>query len=130
MEYVGEHLWIGRVGNLFVILAFISALLSTLSFFFASYEKGLNQSWKSLGRFFFRLHCVSILGIIATLFLIIFNHYFEYLYAWQHSSNALPLRYMLSCFWEGQEGSFLLWAFWHSVLGLILIRFSKDWEAP
>jgi cytochrome c-type biogenesis protein CcmF len=37
---------------------------------------------------------------------------------------------MLSCFWEGQEGSFLLWSFWHIILGNILIRKAGTWEAP
>ena len=36
----------------------------------------------------------------------------------------------MSCIWEGQEGSFLLWAVWHGVLGLILMRTAKKWEAP
>ncbi|MEZ4800453.1 MAG: cytochrome c biogenesis protein CcsA [Flavobacteriales bacterium] len=30
--------------------------------------------------------------------------------------------------WEGQEGSFLLWTFWHVILGVLLIRWSKTWE--
>ena len=60
----------------------------------------------------------------------IYNHYFEYQYVWQHSSKSLPTRYMISCFWEGQEGSFLLWIFWNILLGLILIRTTKKWEAP
>jgi len=40
------------------------------------------------------------------------------------------MKYIFSAFWEGQEGSFLLWSFWHCVLGLILINTSKKWEAP
>ncbi|MEM6298810.1 MAG: cytochrome c biogenesis protein CcsA, partial [Bacteroidota bacterium] len=56
--------------------------------------------------------------------------YYEYHYAWSHSSNNLPTHFMVSCFWEGQEGSFLLWMFWHVILGTIFI-FRKDrWEAP
>ena len=55
---------------------------------------------------------------------------FEYKYAWQHSSRTLEVKYLLSCFWEGQEGSFLLWSIWHCVLGLILIRKARRWEAP
>ncbi|MGZ8537815.1 MAG: cytochrome c biogenesis protein CcsA, partial [Flavisolibacter sp.] len=39
-------------------------------------------------------------------------------------------KYLLSCFWEGQEGSFLLWSVWHSVLGVIFIWRQKNWEAP
>ncbi|MCK6649821.1 MAG: cytochrome c biogenesis protein CcsA [Bacteroidia bacterium] len=40
------------------------------------------------------------------------------------------MRYILSCFWEGQEGSFLLWTFWHVFIGLILQRSAKNFEAP
>lgn len=44
----------------------------------------------------------------------------------------MDMKYILSCFWEGQEGSFLLWTFWNVVLGLILNRLLKnsEWEAP
>ncbi|NDC43244.1 MAG: cytochrome C biogenesis protein, partial [Chitinophagia bacterium] len=53
---------------------------------------------------------------------------FEYHYAWSHSSLDLPGQYLLSCFWEGQEGSFMLWMFWHAVLGLVVMRTSKGLE--
>ena len=43
----------------------------------------------------------------------------------------MPLQYIMSCFWEGQEGSFLLWTFWNVVLGNILRKtIDKKWEAP
>ncbi len=126
IQYIGEHIWAGRIGNLFVVLAFACSIFAMIS-----YYNGLRSSddnWRKLARLFFRVHSVSVVGIAATLFYIIFNHYFEYNYAYQHSSSDLPLRYMLSCFWEGQEGSFLLWIFWHVILGNILIRSSKTWE--
>jgi cytochrome c-type biogenesis protein CcmF len=37
---------------------------------------------------------------------------------------------MISCFWEGQEGSFLLWIFWNSIIALILRRTAGKWESP
>jgi cytochrome c-type biogenesis protein CcmF len=130
MEYIGEHLLIGKIGNLFVILSFVLALLASVSYFFAAAENESSASWKSIARLSFRLHGLSVFGIVATLFIMLKNHYFEYEYVWHHSSKAMPVRYILSCFWEGQEGSFLLWTFWHVVLGLILQRTSKTWEAP
>lgn len=130
MEYVGEHLLIGKIGNLFVILSFVFALLASISYFFAAKENEETASWKTIARVSFRLHSISILGIVGSLFIMLFNHYFEYEYVWHHSNKAMPMRYILSCFWEGQEGSFLLWSFWHVVLGLILQRSSKTWEAP
>jgi len=67
---------------------------------------------------------------VITLFVIIYQHYFEYHYAYAHSSLHLPGQYMISCFWEGQEGSFLLWMFWQAVLGIMLMRTKHGWEAP
>ena len=89
------------------------------------------DDWKTLARWAFYIHGAAVVGVAASLFYIIFNHYFEYHYAWSHSSRALPVRYMIACFWESQEGSFLLWLFWNVVLGAILIRTSgSKWEAP
>lgn len=89
------------------------------------------DDWRTLARWAFYIHAAAVLGVGVCLYAIISNHYFEYHYAWSHSSRALPVQYVISCFWEGQEGSFLLWLFWDAVLGLMLIRTSgRQWEAP
>jgi cytochrome c-type biogenesis protein CcmF len=127
----GEHLLPGHLGQFFIVLAFGSALLSVISYYFAttSHDK-FDQSWHNLGRIGFYANTVSVVGIGVTLFYIIFNHLFEYYYAWEHSSKTLPVYYMISCFWEGQEGSFWLWTFWQAVLGNILVWKAKSWENP
>lgn len=130
MEYIGEHLLIGKVGNVFVILSFVFALIASISYFFAARDNDEAASWKRIARISFRAHGLSVIGIVATLFIMLQNHYFEYEYVWHHSNKEMPMRYILSCFWEGQEGSFLLWSFWHVILGFILQRTSKNWEAP
>ena len=71
-----------------------------------------------------------MLGICVTLFVIISKHYFEYHYAYNYSDKKLPVYYLISTFWNGQEGSFMLWMFWQAVLGIILINTNKFWEAP
>lgn len=88
------------------------------------------DDWRSLARWAFYIHGAAIVGVIVCLYTIVYNHYFEYHYAWSHSSRALPVQYMISCFWEGQEGAFLLWLFWNVVIGVVLIRTNKEWEAP
>jgi cytochrome c-type biogenesis protein CcmF len=130
MEYIGEHLQIGIIGNVFVILSFVCALVASLAYFFAARDNEESPSWKSMGRIAFRLHGFSVFGIVVTLFIMLYNHYFEYEYVWHHSNKQMPMRYILSCFWEGQEGSFLLWTFWHVVIGFVLQRTAKNWEAP
>lgn len=128
MEYIGEHLLPGQIGHFSVILAFTASLVALFSYIKATNTN--DQHWLNLAKLSFRIHSISVLGIIGSLFYLIYNHYFEYHYVWQHSSLSLPARYMISCFWEGQEGSFLLWTFWHVVIGNILIKRSKNWQAP
>lgn len=125
ITYVGERLFIGNLGHLFVVLSFVAALLSAVFYTRAKTDKSTERN---LGRVFFGLHAISVFGIFITLFIIIQNHYFEYAYAYEHSSLKLPIRYMVSCFWEGQEGSFLLWMVWNAILGLILMATAKRWE--
>src|SRR5690606_9986706 len=36
--------------------------------------------------------------------------------------------YIISSFWEGQEGSFWLWMFWQAVLSTVLLWRAKSWE--
>ena len=127
-DYVGEHLWAGQLGHTLAIVSLVGAVLGTLGYFLGTTWKSVE--WAHLGRIGFRLHSVAVLGIVITLFTMLFNHWFEYDYGWKHSNLAMPMKYIASCFWEGQEGSFLLWTFWHMVLGNILILRAKDWEAP
>ncbi len=126
------HLTIGNTGHLLVIIAFVTAIASFTAYCLSWLNRGSLEalSWKKFARFFFLTHGLAVVGIVVSLFTIIYNHYYEYHYSWSHSSNNLPVYYMISCFWEGQEGSFLLWIFWHVLLGIILIRTSKDWEVP
>ena len=123
--------FIGDLGHFFTILAFIGAFFSSFSYFKATVanDLGLKKDWRLNGRGFFFIHVVGVMGVVISLFTIIYNHYFEYHYAWSHSSTRLPTHYMISSFWEGQEGSFLLWMFWHSILGMVLIFTNKFWES-
>ena len=131
IDYVGEHALAGQLGHFFAILSVVGAMLATVGYFFGANK--LDKSWESLGRLGFRMHSVAVLAIVVTLFTMLFKHWFEFDYVWKHSNLQMPMRYIASCFWEGQEGSFLLWTFWHMVLGNILIygwKRNSTWEAP
>ncbi|MCC5945755.1 MAG: cytochrome c biogenesis protein CcsA [Bernardetiaceae bacterium] len=124
------HTFIGEFGHFCVSLAFVSSILAAIAYFIGNYAKDDKIFWARFARANFAVHGLSVLGIIFALFWIIANHYYEYHYAWSHSSNTLPVEYMISCFWEGQEGSFLLWIFWHVVLATILTVRRGEWELP
>lgn len=125
ITYIGENLFIGNLGHFFVVLSLVAAALSAIFYSRAKTEKSTEIT---LGRAMYGIHTLAVLGIFVTLFFIIQKHYFEYAYAYEHSSMTLPLRYMISCFWEGQEGSFLLWMVWNALLGVLLIFTAKRWE--
>lgn len=129
INYVGENLLPGKIGQFFVILSFGAALFSLISYFFAT-KNPEEKSWKTMGRIGFYLNALSIIFIGSILFYIIYQHLFEYHYAWAHSSRDLPTHYIISSFWEGQEGSFWLWMFWQIFIAGALVWKAKSWESP
>ncbi len=132
MGYTGEHLLPGQLGHLFIILSFFASLVASFAYFRTMRSKNETDAsaWRKLARGAFIIESIAVFAIFALLIYIITNHLYEYKYAWQHSSKSLDFKYLLAAIWEGQEGSFLLWSIWHCVLGLVLIKTSKKWEAP
>ena len=132
IQYIGEHLMPGYLGKASVMLAFAAAVLAVIAYYFATEkrETAEGEGWKRIGRVAYTLHGLGIMGVVGILFYIMINHYFEYRYVQSQVSADLPFQYIFSAFWGDQEGSFLLWLFWHVVLGLVLIFTAKSWEAP
>lgn len=132
-QFIGEHLLPGKLGHFFAITAFVTALFSAISYWRSAQteatDAGSSRTWLLFGRNSFVIHSAAIAGIFIALFYIISNHLFEYHYAWRHSDLSLSPKYLLSCFWEGQEGSFLLWCIWHCVLGLVVMFTAKGLES-
>ncbi|WP_288340619.1 cytochrome c biogenesis protein CcsA [uncultured Roseivirga sp.] len=125
------HTAFGNIGHLLVIISFVASIVAAFAYGKAASTDNLSDnSWLKFGRYSFWIHGTAVLGTAVTLFLIIYNNYFEYHYAWSHASKDLPVHYMIACFWEGQEGSFLIWSVWNALLGFILIKTNKKWEAP
>ncbi len=132
MEYIGEHLLPGKFGHFFAVFGFVMSLLAVAAYYFATQQRDTEQyaGWQRIGRAAFGLHGLSVFAVIGLIFYIMLQQYYEYQYVWAHVSDDLPFKYIFSAFWEGQEGSFLLWMFWHVVLGIILIFKAGRWEAP
>ncbi|MEI6151401.1 MAG: cytochrome c biogenesis protein CcsA [Chitinophagia bacterium] len=128
-KFLDEHLFPGQIGYFLTILSLVASLVATYSFAKAFFSKELTaqNQWEKLAKVAFVIESISVFSCFVVLFYIISNHLFEYKYAYTHSDKNLPYQYLLSCFWEGQEGSFLLWSFWHCVLGLVLIATKKKW---
>ncbi len=143
IQYIGENLLPRQIGHLGVVLSFVAALLAAISYSFSTNQQNKEligvgaTSWRSLGRWSFGVHGVSVLTIIGSIFYVMINKRFEYFYAHSHVDTDLEFRYVFAAFWEGQEGSFLLWMFWHVGLGAFIIlrgvlgkKSENVWESP
>jgi len=79
----------------------------------------------------FRLAYLALtvaLGLACVLLMTaILNHDYRFEYVAGYSSNDLPLLYLISAFWGGQQGTFLLWAFVAALIGIPLYR-KRSWE--
>jgi cytochrome c-type biogenesis protein CcmF len=136
IQFIGENLLPGKIGQFFIVLSFCTALLATIAYYFAtstnlskdSLVRASSEGWNKIARLAFLVNMLAVIGIGSSLYYIIYNHLFEYHYAWAHSSKILPVYYIISSFWEGQEGSFWLWMFWQSFLGFIIFKRGKSWE--
>lgn len=132
MTYIGEHLLPGQLGHLASIISLVVSLIATIAFFKSNRATLPDEksSWLRIARTAFIIETVAVVVTISCIFYILSNNLFEYYYAWSHSDKTLQPEYIFACLWEGQEGSFLLWTFWHCVLGCILMVRAKKWEAP
>lgn len=132
MEFLNEHSIYGNLGHFFVLLSLVSSFVAMVAFYFSSNAIQIEEEkkWQKFGTLYFKIQSAAVFLVFGTLFFLIFNHYYEYHYVWAHSNNALDFKYLLSCFWEGQEGSFLLWLIWHAILGLLFLRKKTEWTAP
>jgi len=87
--------FIGNLGHMMTIVAFVSALVAAFAYY--QYYKANELEKKSCQRFSriaFYIHGGSSVLIAFSLFEIIYNHRFEYFYAYSHSSKALPVHYI------------------------------------
>lgn len=127
MEYAGENLLIGLLGKVFIYFSFFSLIASAIAFMLS--RKKQTPSLLKTGRLLYALHFAALLGAVFSLYYLIFNHHYEYSYVWQYSANDLPLKFLISCFWAGQEGSFLIWAFFQGIIGFMVMSGNKSWNA-
>ena len=126
-----------KFGMVLVVLALISGLTSALFYWLAGKNENTKQNrknkssdinYKIYGRYSFYFSMSMITLAAAYLYYLIFNHQFQVKYIYQYSSRDLPFGFLLSSFWAGQEGSFLLWTLFLSWLGIVFIKTSKMYE--
>ncbi|MFN3393331.1 MAG: cytochrome c biogenesis protein CcsA, partial [Candidatus Thermochlorobacter sp.] len=120
-------------GKFVTIIGFVAALVAVVAYFKAAqseHDWSLQREWLSMGRYAFLAMFIAIVINGLHLLYLILTHQFQYNYVKSYSDTTLELFYLISTFYAGQEGSFMLWMFYGALLGLFVIRTAKDYEAP
>lgn len=110
-------------GKILVYFLFGLSLLSALLYTIAEIKK--NKQISAFARSVYFTMIIGILTLSGYLLYHIINHNFQFTYIWSYSSTNLPLHLLISSFYAGQEGSFLLWALLIVIIGGFLIPYSK-----
>lgn len=111
-------LWIGLLAAISTMCAYGISLMKP------GYKKPI-----LLGRSLYTLTALCTLTTFGLLMAIVYGYHFEYQYAAEHTGTGMSTWYRLAATWSGQEGSFLLWAFWTSLLGFLVFRKAGKYEA-
>jgi len=113
-------------GTILMWTAFLAGLASTVTYWLSIREP---ERWRGPARQSYVLMTAAVVLGSALLMYLLVTHDYRLHYVWAYSDNLLPLHYLISTFWGGQEGSFLLWIFWGVLLGLPLMRFARKYES-
>lgn len=111
------------LGNIFIILAIISGVFSLIMYYYSF--KGYTNTL-SLARNSYYFMTAFIVAASALLFYFILSHQFQYSYVFEYSGKDLSFGLLLSSFFAGQEGSFLLWLLFTALIGVFLIKYLSD----
>ena len=110
---------LSAIGNITVYVSFLALIVATGAFVLNA--RGNKTSLKCAHLSFGVASVALIVGCVI-LMVAILTHDFSIEYVTQYSSRDLPLIYLVSAFWAGQMGTFLLWAGILGVCGLVVMR--------
>ena len=117
------------IGSMLVKLAFAGVVFSAISYFLSSRKK--EEAWAIRGRYGFYIAALGTILSAGFLLYLLLTHQFQFTYVWNYSSTSLSTPLLISTLYAGQEGSFMLWALYTSIIGLILMQYSakRGYEA-
>jgi len=113
--------------NYTLIGAFVTSCFS-LALYFASGSARTATTRERrvlLARRLFAVEFILLLAASAALLSAFLRHDFGLAYVTNYSSKGLSVFYLISGFWAGQEGTFLLWATVSGAIGLVLAVSAK-----
>lgn len=112
---------LGLIGSATIIIGFIAAVIGMITYF----RSVGNPRIIGVARTGFHITVVSVFLASTLLMILILKHQFQFHYIWAYSSRELPLGLLMSTFYAGQEGSFMLWTLMVAVVGIVLLMYTQ-----
>lgn len=110
------------LGNIAITIGFIAGLFTIIMYYltYKGYENTLVKA--RIG-----YHVMALMSILASilLFYAVLTHQYQYQYVFNYSGSGLSTGLLLSTFWGGQEGSFLLWVLFTAIVGIVLLEYTS-----
>jgi len=116
-----------NLGEITIWLGLIAIGISSGCYWILNSKEDDTLAW-NVARYSFTGFVAFITLASILLMLAILKHEFVYSYVARYSSRDLPLQYLISSFWAGQEGSFLLWVLLGAWLGIFLMHMAGEME--
>ncbi|MBI4758134.1 MAG: cytochrome c biogenesis protein CcsA [Chloroflexi bacterium] len=113
------------LGTMLLMIALLAAVVAAVYYFQGA--RGRTEMLPYARGAFYVLAGATFLACVYLLYLIL-GHQFQVEYVFYNSSRDLEPFYLISSFWAGQEGSFLLWLTLGLAYGLFLLRRKDDFE--
>ena len=109
------------IGNILLTFALLASVFSIIMYYLT--YKGYSNTLK-LARASYHATAISVLGASAYLMSAILNHQYEFKYIYDYSNSDLSLGMLMSTFYAGQEGSFMLWLLLTALSGIALLEYT------
>ena len=119
---------LGTIGSSIMKVAFAAALAA--AFFYYRSFRGSSERALFYARNCYHLATLSLIAAASVFLYLILTHQFQFTYVWEYSSTDLSIPLLISTFYAGQEGSFMLWALYTSLIGVFLMLYTsrRDYE--
>lgn len=101
-------------------LAFVTTTVAAAAYWL--YYRDQDERYFKLATNSFIIGSIGIVFAVILLYYNIFAHNFQLNYVYSYTSRQLSTFYLISTFWAGQEGTFLLWLLYGIIYSIILIR--------
>ncbi len=113
--------FLGLLGNAAIIVGFVASLIGLIAYF----RSINNPRLIGFAQTGFHITVTSVFIAAVALLILIVKHQFQFHYVWAYSSMELPLGLLMSTFYAGQEGSFLLWTVMVAIIGIVLLIYTQ-----